>query len=454
MKKLIHITIVLLLVATATFSQSHIDDGKRTEINHLLDSLWQNPTSFFNKTDTNWRMLCSDLQHIDLAKLNQIKDSIFLSKKSKIKNESTAYTGFIGFLNKSSQNNKSRIFSEKMNNGFISKKTHPENKIVLVEGDSWFEYPLFLHDVTDNLVDQDNLAVYSLAAGGDWVSNMISGSEYQQEYLKLKPDVFILSGGGNDIVGDDGIIHFVSNQPIDDTTSFLQDYREYVVLRLNHQPVPMCNAGFCPIEYHLFTDSMKRYTSNIDTATVNKIVNGRRYITKNFFRWLVTFKLEYKLLFESIHKLNPVHFKSLKIITQGYDYAIPNDRKKFGIRLFTGNGQWLKKPLEKAGITDSFTQQSIVMALMFDFNEMLIELGKEYDNIYHVDVRGFTHYLELHDRKAAGEYWFDELHPVNKVFKEIGKTYLEIINSKSETSARVISVEHYYKNTHPSYLRN
>jgi len=430
-------------MATATFSQSRLANEKRIEINRLLDSLWQNPTSFFNKTDTNWRMLCSDLQHIDLAKLNQIKDSIFLSKK--IKNESTAYTGFVGFLNKSSQNNKSRIFSEKMNNGFISKKTHPENKIVLVEGDSWFEYPLFLHDVTDNLVDQKNLAVYSLAAGGDWVSNMISGSEYQQEYLKLKPDVFILSGGGNDIVGDDGITHFVTGKPINDTASFLQDYREYVVLRLNHQPVPMCNSGFCPIEYHLFKDSMGEYTGNIDTAMVNKIVNGRRYITKNFFRWLVTFKLEYKLLFESIHKLDPIHFKSLKIITQGYDYAIPSDTKKFGIRLFTGNGQWLKHPLEKAGIYDGYTQQSIVMALMFDFNEMLIELGKEYDNIYHVDVRGFTRFLEKHDHQPQGSYWFDELHPVNRVFEKIANVYVAVINKKTPDKQRVYSVIDYYK---------
>ncbi len=445
MRILFIIATILLFNLTATQAQQGLTGPKRAEINQLLDSLWKNPTSFFNKTDTNWRMLCTDLKHIDLGKLNDIKDSIFFSNNSRISNKSTAYTGFVGFLNKSSQNNKSRIFSEKMDNGFISKKTHPENKIVLVEGDSWFEYPLFLHDVTDNLVDQSNLAVYSLAAGGDWVANMIAGSEYQKEYLKLKPDIFILSGGGNDIVGDNGITHFVTNQPISMNSSFLNDYKEYVILRMNGQPVPLCNAGFCPIEYHLFQDSMPEYVSNVDTAMVHEIVNGRRYLTKNFYRWLVTFKLEYKLLFESIHKLDSVHFKSLKIITQGYDYAIPNDEKKFGIRLFTGNGQWLKDPLEKAGITDAYTQQSIVMALMFDFNEMLIELGKEYKNIYHVDVRGFTHYLEMHDGKTTGAYWFDELHPVNYVFKKIAGVYIAIINNKLPQNQKVYSVTKFYQ---------
>ncbi len=445
MKTFISIITIFLFAASTAFTQSGLPVKKEVEINRLLDSLWQNPTSFFNKTDHNWRMLCSDLQHIDLAKLNQIKDSVFLSKKSKIKNKSTANTGFIGFLNKRSQNNKSNIFSEKMHNGFISKKTQSKNKIVLVEGDSWFEYPLFLRDITDNLVDEKNLAVYSLASGGDWVANMISGGEYQQEYLALKPDVFILSGGGNDIVDNDGITHFVTNQPIASNSSFLKDYKEYVILRLNHKPVPMCTSGFCPIEYHLFQDSIQSYSDNIDTATVNKIVNGRRYLTKNFFRWLVTFKLEDKLLFESIHKLDSVHFKTLKIITQGYDYAIPSDTKKFGIRLFTGNGQWLKHPLEKAGITDAYTQQSIVMALMFDFNEMLIELGKEYGNIYHVDVRGFTRFLEEHDHQPQGSYWFDELHPVNRVFEKIAGVYITIINNKTADKQRVYSVVDFYR---------
>jgi len=87
------------------------------------------------------------------------------------------------------------------------------------------------------------------------------------------------------------------------------------------------------------------------------------------------------------------------------------------------------------------------MALMFDFNEMLIELGKEYDNIYHVDVRGFTHYLELHDGKPTGDYWFDELHPVNHVFQKIANVYLAIINDKLPENQKVYSVIRFYQDS-------
>ncbi len=84
------------------------------------------------------------------------------------------------------------------------------------------------------------------------------------------------------------------------------------------------------------------------------------------------------------------------------------------------------------------------MALMFDFNEMLIELGKEYNNIYHVDVRGFTQFLEEHDHQPRVSYWFEELHPVDKVFEKIAGVYIAIINNKTADKQRVYSVVDFY----------
>jgi len=80
------------------------------------------------------------------------------------------------------------------------------------------------------------------------------------------------------------------------------------------------------------------------------------------------------------------------------------------------------------------------MAMIFDFNEMLIELGKEYPNIYHVDVRGFNHFLEKSRNKRKWRYWYDELHPTKKVFAEIAKTYVAIINNNVPASKRVFRV--------------
>ena len=67
--------------------------------------------------------------------------------------------------------------------------------------------------------------------------------------------------------------------------------------------------------------------------------------------------------------------------------------------MFMQDRIWLKKPLESLSITDQYMQESIVIVLTFDFNEILIELGKEYKNIYHVDVRGFTRYLEVYNNE-------------------------------------------------------
>jgi len=438
-----YIILLLLFITINSYSQENFDDSNARKISILMDSLWINPTSFFNKNDPNWRMLCNDIKHVDLTKLNQITQAVF--NNSNIENKSTSSIGLLGSLNKTSHEKKVKKFNKKMRGDFKNKKIYPHNKVVLVEGDSWFEYPLFLEEVTDNLVKQKNLAVYSMASGGDWAANMIAGGEYQTEYSIIKPDVFIISGGGNDMVENQRLMKLVTNKPISPNSPFLEDYREYVVLRQNHKAVPMCNALFCPIEYHSFADSMANYTSKINIENLDKIVNGRRYLNKNFYRWLVSFKLEYKILFESLYKLDSIHFEKLKIITQGYDYAIPNSNKKFGIRLFMENGKWLKTPLELMGIKDQYTQESILMALMFDFNEMLIELGKEYPNIYHVDVRGFTSYLEKHNHKTPGTYWFDELHPSNIVFKEIAKTYIAIINDKIPKHQRVISVIQFFE---------
>jgi len=274
---------------------------------------------------------------------------------------------------------------------------------------------------------------------------MIANHQYQFEYLKLKPDVFIISGGGNDILGDNRLASFVNYKPIDSKSEFLNNYKNYVVLRYNSKPVPMCNATYCPAEYHNYKDIMKELDGNVDSSMVKQIVNGRRYLNKGYYRWLVSLKLEYKILFESIKKLDEDRFNSLMIITQGYDYSIPSFKEKFGKSMFTKNGKWMKEPLMMKGITDQQTQQDIVMTMIFDFNEMMIELGKEFDNTYHIDIRGFTQYLEKKDHKKKGKYWYDEIHPKSNVYKEISNTYEALIFNQFKNPHKVVSVIKHHK---------
>jgi len=188
------LVLIILLVGNKAVSQKKIVPEQDRAF-QLLDSLWDNPTSFFNINDKNWRELCSNLDHIDLDDLNSVSHSIFYGQDAKILNHANASEGTLGAMNKKAHKKKAKQFSKKIRSGFRNYEKHPEHKLVLMEGDSWFEYPFFLKDITDNLIDNENLAIYSMASGGDWVSNMISTHQYQFEYQKLKPDVFIISGG-------------------------------------------------------------------------------------------------------------------------------------------------------------------------------------------------------------------------------------------------------------------
>src|SRR5690606_13444516 len=112
----------------------------------------------------------------------------------KIINNSDADAGYIGKLNRKSQKKRDRKFWKKIKTGKV-------DKVILAEGDSWFEYPRFITDVIDHLNKRNDYAIKSIAYGGDWLSNILLENEYIEELSLLKPDVFLISGGGNDIVG-------------------------------------------------------------------------------------------------------------------------------------------------------------------------------------------------------------------------------------------------------------
>lgn len=80
------------------------------------------------------------------------------------------------------------------------KFTDPQALRIVAEGDSWFQYPFFLTDVIDVLIEK--YAVCCLSAGGDTVANMVRWPEYLDAIEQERPAVFLFSGGGNDLVGD------------------------------------------------------------------------------------------------------------------------------------------------------------------------------------------------------------------------------------------------------------
>lgn len=71
---------------------------------------------------------------------------------------------------------------------------------IVSEGDSWFQYPFILKDVIDHLFD--DYAIFSLGAAGDLVSDMLHQDEIADAVRSHKPDLLMISGGGNDLLGD------------------------------------------------------------------------------------------------------------------------------------------------------------------------------------------------------------------------------------------------------------
>lgn len=68
------------------------------------------------------------------------------------------------------------------------------------EGDSWFQYPVLLEDVIDQL--SSDYAIRSLGAAGDLVSDMVTQNELVATVRAERPDAVLLSGGGNDLLGE------------------------------------------------------------------------------------------------------------------------------------------------------------------------------------------------------------------------------------------------------------
>ncbi len=342
------------------------------------------------------------MELIDKHDFRRIIKRIFDINEGDVINHSSANRGIAGFLNRSGKRLKNRRFNRlKRQRSFRTGK-----KIILAEGDSWFEYPWFIRDLVDWLLKLTPYPVYSLAFGGDWVANILYEGEYIDELSLYQPEVFLISGGGNDIVGEQRLAKLVHKRSQVNATLLQED--ENLVGKL-------VQDGYTDIQ-------------------ARRIVVGKKFINKDFAALINLFRIMYSLVFWGIELSGK--FPDMKIITQGYDFAIPSCNRNpfvFLLRLLMGNGKWLYYPLLLKGITDKEEQRSVVAALIHEFNEMLIGVGKGRKQVCHIDSRGA---LEDHE-------WADELHPNGKAFKRIASTFVECIDS-TDPGKKVFKVKEFY----------
>ncbi len=99
----------------------------------------------------------------------------------------------IGLANQLSRIRRLFAFNQRIAAGY-------DGPIIVSEGDSWFQFPVFLDDTIDHLVEM-GYAVRSLGAAGDTLENMISKQEYLSALSQTGASVFLFSAGGNDVLG-------------------------------------------------------------------------------------------------------------------------------------------------------------------------------------------------------------------------------------------------------------
>lgn len=350
----------------------------------------------------------------------QVVRRLFDSNHPDIANHSNHKDGLLGLFNRKDQERRNRIFKRKIRgkvanrfgkrrfDGFRSVKG---NMVVMAEGDSWFEFPsIFIgkrrlinpvKDIIDHLMEEKSVAVYSIAAGGDWLSNMLRAADYIEELPKVSPDIFMFSGGGNDMLGDYRLATMVRSSqegPRQLSRELAGDEMVHALLKKRTQ--------LAPESFHLNIDLYRR---------------GLSWLTDEFFEFINITMAQYFLLVAELQGLEK--YKHMMMITQGYDFPLPSRRRRGGLlqRLLNNkldSGKWLFDPMMMKGITDPVDQQAVVYAMIHEFNEMLIQLAsyKGFPNLFHIDCRGV----------AENESdWYDEIHLENHGYERIAQTYLQ-----------------------------
>lgn len=367
-------------------------------------------------------------EDIDAADLSCIIQRIYDLNESYILKIS-AVNGMLEKLNVIKNKRRNNRFFNKIRKGFrqVSKS---DRKIILAEGDSWFNYPIILTDLVDVIGMDKDLAVYSIASGGDWLLNMLTARVYVEELSLLHPDYFLISGGGNDLVGSSRIAAMLD--PSGQSNEYVRnEWAQYMIGKVHEAGIQLNEDDFN---------------------------EGLKYISKDFFALLMFFHLQYYFLISEIlnagNKGNKTpKFENIKIITQGYDYPVPSYESGLGvnplhwyvplIRKFQQNGNWLKTPMQLRGINDAETQRKIVYAMIFLFNEMMIDIG----HIFTDDKKMPGRVFHIDARESVGENgWTDELHPKAEHFMKIGRVFKQCIkNPTSATYQQVFVVKEFNK---------
>jgi hypothetical protein len=228
--------------------------------------------------------------------------------------------------------------------------------MVIAEGDSWFDY-LPGTDIINCLRRNHGYVIENFAKAGDTLENMIYGTSINRQFQRvsptiesvlrrmrtLQPKVFLFSGGGNDVAGD--------------------EFESY----LNHK-----SSGLPALREPYVNDMLT-----------------------------LVFRTYFEDLIAKVAAASP----ATHILVHGYGHTVPTGRAVDWL-FVTFAGPWLRPALARKGIFDPAEQRTAVFALIDRFNAMLADLDQQHANFHHIDLRDLVNpdtdwANELHLRNSA-----------------------------------------------------
>lgn len=245
---------------------------------------------------------------------------------------------------------------------------------LVAEGDSWFHYPR--NDVLNLLEDEFGYTVESVAQSGDAIEEM-AYSDGQLEALirlleKLKdrdvtPRAVLLSGGGNDIAGD-----------------------QFAML-LNHALSPLEPLSDRLIEAVIGERIQTAYVTILSAVT--------------------------KVCRDELGEPTP-------ILVHGYDHPVPDGRGVLG-GLWLLPGPWLDPGFRIKGYADLERTTAIMADLIDRFNDMLesVVTLPEFSHVHYVPLRGI-----LSNGDDYKRWWANELHPTQRGFRAVTEKFVEVLD--------------------------
>jgi hypothetical protein len=248
----------------------------------------------------------------------------------------------------------------------------PAKGLLVAEGDSWFDYPF-----RDVLAALENLRweIVSVAHHGDTVESMAYDepqfSRLERELRRLaqagrQPDAILLSGGGNDIAGD-----------------------EFSVL-LNHAA-----SGLPPL-------NEKVLSGLFEERLESSIVSLAAGVT---------------------HLSIALYDKKLPILLHGYGYPVPDGRGFLGGWGFLP-GPWLEPGFRRKGYREAdLPQMTALMEVLIDrFNDVVAGIAGS-PNLGHVVYVDLRSTLNNSLPNKYREDWANELHPTPDGFEAVAARF-------------------------------